>query len=138
MDGLELFALRRSNASLARRLEIIESILERSGLIDQVLDPGVVVDPAPGDFGRRPYADPVPWDINRFVGREIAIANGGWRIPQPADPATFDLSRLTKVQLEFALHSIEADRTRLAATEQLIKDQIKEQTASAGASAKRA
>jgi hypothetical protein len=46
------------------------------------------------------------------------------RIGKVADPAPPDVTRLSVVQLESALHSIAAERARLDSMEQLVKKQL--------------
>jgi hypothetical protein len=44
MDHLDLYALRRQNAFLARRLELVESFLEGTGIIEAALAGNVLDD----------------------------------------------------------------------------------------------
>jgi hypothetical protein len=138
VDGLDLYSLRRQNALLAQRLEFLEAILERSGIIDQVLGGvgGPSVDPGPEDLARAGgiagrwggwVSDPAPDDLGRpySFGRLIDLLRGG-RWPRPGDPSPVDISRFTKVQLEAALHTLAAERTRLDSMESLVKEQIKQ------------
>jgi hypothetical protein len=144
MDTLELYALRRQQAVMARKLELLEAILERSGILDAIVH-GPQVDPAPDDLGRiggiaglagaglagagglggfGPQVDPAPDDVVRWVyPNRINLAEILRRF-RPGDPAPIDISRFTKVQLEGALHSIAAERARLESMEGLIKEQL--------------
>ena len=83
-----------------------------------IADPG----PFPG-----PVADPAPWpnpiaDPAVFA-QSLAAATLG-RMGRVADPPPPDISRLTVVQLESALHSIAAERARLDSMEQMVKKQL--------------
>jgi hypothetical protein len=98
MDHLDLYALRRQNALLARRLELVESILEVTGIIEAALG-GRIFDDAIGHFGG-------------VIGAS-------------ADGAADDLGRLSRAQLEMTLHSITAERTRLDVFESMIQSEIK-------------
>lgn len=104
MDGLE-------NLMLRRRVEVIEAILERSGLVDSVLG------------SLHWHGDPPPDDIVRGGGL------GGFRfprpVPRPGDPPVWDFSRFSKAQLEGTLHSLAAERARLDAVETAVKEQLK-------------
>jgi hypothetical protein len=74
-----------------------------------------------GRFG--PISDPAPDDLGRF-----RWPFGEWRIPipipNPGDPAPIDFSRFSKVQLQLTLHQIGAERIRLEAMEEVIKEQL--------------
>jgi hypothetical protein len=139
LDG---YVLRRHNAQLVQRIELIEAILERAGIIDAVIGGiGPHVDPAPEDIGRiSTYSnagiagrlggwatDPSPDDYGR-VGiseRLIAALRSGFRPPRyDVDPSPRDLSRLSKAQLEVAIHGIAAERVRLDSMESLLKQQL--------------
>lgn len=104
MDGLETLMLRR-------RVELIEAILERAGIVDLVI-------------GHRPWpGDPGPEDISR--GRLGALS--WWRGPRPGptpDPAVTDIARLGRAELEATLHQIAAERARLDSVEGLVKEQL--------------
>jgi hypothetical protein len=52
---------------------------------------------------------------------------GGFRPPHGpiGDPAPIDFSRFSAAQLQASLHSINAEKTRLAALEELINQQLK-------------
>jgi hypothetical protein len=71
-------------------------------------------DPAPVDYSRI-YVDPPAWPW--------PVAGGGWGGYRPPwhgpipDPAPIDYSRLPVEQLEAALHSINAEKARLASAE---------------------
>lgn len=91
MDHLDLYALRRQNALLARRLELVESILEVTGIIDAAR-----------------------------AGRSFEGVRGA----RPGDPASLDLRRLSKAQLEATLRGIAAERNRLDAFESMIQDEM--------------
>ena len=92
-------------AALEARLERIESAL--LGRVPQVFDP------PPDDLGRwggfawtfRPF--PIPW-------------------PNPGDPVPMDISRLSRAQLQVSLEAIKAQRIRLDAVENMIKQQLKQ------------
>jgi hypothetical protein len=75
-----------------------------------------VVDPAPWP---NPIADPAT-----FAQSSLSAAALGRRIMTGVDPPPPDVSRLSVVQLESALHSIAAEKARLDSMEQLIKRQI--------------
>lgn len=106
MDGLELHILRR-------RLDVIESILMRSGLVDSVIG------------GRlSPVSDPSPDDPGRGGGWGWGGGFGGWHIPRPGDPPVWDIARLNKAQLQSVVHGIAAERTRLDAMEKAVKEQM--------------
>lgn len=108
--------------------------------------PNPIVDPAPwpyypGGWGRprwptpivdpgpfpTPVVDPAPWPNPiadpAVFGQSLAAATLG-RIGKVADPPPPDISRLSVVQLESALHSIAAERARLDSMEQLVKKQL--------------
>jgi hypothetical protein len=140
MDSLELFALRRQNVTLSRRLAIVESILEQAGIVDAVLQ-GPQVDPSPDDLGRAgalgglgglggpggglpPFADPAPDDIVRGVTINRQTLAEILRRFRPGDPAPVDISRFTRVQVESALHGIAAERARLDSLETMLREQI--------------
>ena len=74
--------------------------------------PGVVVDPAP-----------MPQTFDPAIFQSAVTAALG-RIGKVADPPPPDVSRLSAVQLESALHSIAAERARLDSMEQLVKKQL--------------
>ena len=74
--------------------------------------PGFVVDPAP---------QPQVFDPNLL---QSAAASLGRRIVSPIDPPPPDLTRLTVIQLESALHSIAAEKARLDSMEQMVKKQL--------------
>ena len=78
--------------------------------------PSPVVDPAPWPT---PVVDPAPW-----AGGQAAASTLLARIGHVGDPPPIDVGRLTASQLESALHTINAERSRLDATEQMIKQQI--------------
>jgi hypothetical protein len=140
---LQYYALQRQTAQLAQRLELLEQILDRAGLIDAVL----------GQLG--PNVDPAPIDVGRFTGVGARIAAGGMSDPPPddlgrgtlpvpgravttdqlveilrhfkhGDPAPTDISRFSKAQLDSALHDIAAERARLDSLEGMVKDQIQQ------------
>jgi hypothetical protein len=71
--------------------------------------PGFVVDPAPR-----------PQGIDPGVLQSSLSA----RIGRVADPPPPDITRLTVVQLESALHSIAAEKARLDSMEQMVKKQL--------------
>jgi hypothetical protein len=98
MDHLDIYALRRQNALLARRLQLVESILEVTGIMDAALG-GRVFDEATGQFGGA-------------IGAAV-------------DYRPDVLGRLSKAQLEMTLQNITAERTRLDAFENLIYNEIK-------------
>jgi hypothetical protein len=79
-----------------------------------------VVDPAPWPT---PVVDPAPWGGGYLPSRTTASTLFG-RIGQIGDPPPIDVSRLSISQLESALHTIAAERSRLDATEQMIKQQL--------------
>jgi hypothetical protein len=88
-------------AGVSARLDRLESVLDRLGPVS---------DPAPDDWGRYWRPGWGTW--------------GGWRPPRPGDPSPLDLSRLSRVQLELAVHEIAAERVRLDALEGMVKEQI--------------
>jgi hypothetical protein len=137
MDTLELYALRRQQALMARKLDLLESILERSGILDSIIQH---VDPPPDDLGRvsgfgglagggliggiSPVADPAPDDFVRWIGgNRINLAEILRRF-RPGDPAPIDISRFNRVQLESALASINAEKVRLESLESMVKGQL--------------
>jgi len=74
-------------------------------------------DPAPIDYSRI-YADPGPWPV---------YGGGGYRPPvhwPVGDPAPVDYSRLPAEQLESTLHSINAQKARLASAEEQVTAQL--------------
>ncbi len=74
-------------------------------------------DPAPIDYNRI-YADPGPWPI---------YGGGGYRPPTHwpvGDPAPIDYSSLPAEQLESTLHSINAQKARLASIEEQVSAQL--------------
>ena len=86
--------------------------------------PNPIADPGPFPT---PVVDPAPWpnpiaDPATFA-QSLAAATLG-RIGKVADPPPPDISRLSVVQLESALHSIAAERARLDSMEQLVKKQL--------------
>jgi len=108
--------------------------------------PSPVVDPAPwpgggwggGWGGWRPpitISDPPPWPgfvvdpapppqvFDPGVLQSSASAALG-RIGRIGDPPPPDLTRLTVIQLESALHSIAAEKARLDSMEQMVKRQL--------------
>lgn len=134
MDRLEMYALQRQHQTLARRLELVEAILERSGIIEAVVQ-GPRTDPPPDDLGRLgglaglfggivPIADPAPDDVVRWIGAGRLNLAEILRRFKPGDPAPIDISRFTKVQLESAMHSIAAERARLDSLESMVKEQM--------------
>jgi hypothetical protein len=91
------------NKSLEERVSRLESIVSQAGSRFAV---GAIVDPAG------------PW-------------GGGWGgvyyppVHGPiGDPAPTDFSRFSAAQLQSALHSIRAEKTRLGAMEELINQQL--------------
>jgi len=105
--------------------------------------PSPVVDPTPWPYGwgrphwphaisdpgpfPTPVVDPAPWpnpiaDPATFAQSITASMRG--RIGTIADPVPPDVTRLSVVQLESALHSIAAERARLDSMEQLVKKQL--------------
>jgi hypothetical protein len=104
--------------------------------------PSPVVDPAPWPYGwgrprfiadpapyPHPIVDPAPWpnpiaDPAVFAQSLAASQSLAARIGRVADPAPPDVTRLSVVQLESALHSIAAERARLDSMEQLINKQL--------------
>lgn len=105
MDPLEI-------RMLNRRIDLLEQIVEQAGLADKL----------------RPHADPAPDDPVRGGIFTSPVAGGRIRIPipRPGDPAPIDFSRLSKVQLQAALHEVAAERARLDSVEALIKEQIEQ------------
>ena len=89
--------------------------------------PSPVVDPAP--WPPSPVVDPAPWpnpivdpaSIDRV--RATAAANFA-RVGPIGDPPPIDISRFTASQLESALHTINAERSRLDSMETMIKQQL--------------
>ncbi len=74
-------------------------------------------DPAPIDYNRV-YGDPAPWPI---------YGGGGYRPPvhwPVGDPAPIDYSSLPAEQLESTLHSINAQKARLASLEEQVTAQL--------------
>ena len=101
--------------------------------------PSPVVDPAPWPYGwgrpRWPHAiadpapfptpvvDPAPWP-NPIADPAVFAQSLAGRIGRVADPAPPDVTRLSLVQLESALHSLAAERARLDSMEQMLKKQL--------------
>lgn len=81
-------------------------------IVDPGPYPGVVVDPAP-----------TPQTFDPAIFQSAASAALG-RIGRVADPPPIDITRLSAVQLESALHSIAAERARLDSMEQMVKKQL--------------
>jgi hypothetical protein len=78
---------------------------------------GPIGDPAPIDYSRI-YADPGPWPI---------YGGGGYRPPihwPIGDPAPVDYTQLPAEQLEGTLHSINAQKARLASIEEQVTAQL--------------
>jgi hypothetical protein len=92
-----------SLVEFAMRLDRLESLV--SGRFPPIGDP------APDDWGR-------PWWGRRWQ----------WQVPiprpDPGDPVPFDISRLSRVQLQLSLESIKAERIRLDALEEQVNRQI--------------
>ncbi len=104
--------------------------------------PSPVVDPAPWPYGwgrprfiadpapyPHPVVDPAPWpnpiaDPAVFAQSQAAAAARIGQIRPIGDPPPPDISRLSVVQLESALHSIAAEKARLDSMEQLINKQL--------------
>jgi hypothetical protein len=104
--------------------------------------PSPVVDPAPYPYGwgRPPrwISDPAPFPGGGFVVdpapppqvfdpgifQSTASASLAARIGRVADPPPPDISRLSVIQLESALHSLAAERARLDSMEQMINKQL--------------
>ena len=79
--------------------------------------PRPIGDPAPIDYSRI-YADPGPWPV---------YGGGGYRPPvhwPVGDPAPVDYSSLPAEQLESTLHSINAQKARLASIEEQVTAQL--------------
>ena len=68
-------------------------------------------------------ADPAPWGGGNLSSHTAASTLFG-RIGRIGDPPPTDVSRLSVSQLESALHTIAAERSRLDATEQMITQQL--------------
>jgi hypothetical protein len=110
MDRLEMLLLNR-------RLDLIESLLTRSGLVDAVMR------------GRSPIpiGDPSPDDPVRGGGIDWGsiLGGGGWPPTRPdVDNPPFDLGRFDASQLQATLHQIAAARTRLDALEATVKQRL--------------
>lgn len=82
--------------------------------------PHPVVDPAPWPT---PVVDPAPWHFRPTAAPATASAAFG-RIGPIGDPPPIDVSRFSVVQLEAALHSINAEKARLSSMETLITQQL--------------
>lgn len=82
-------------------------------VVDPLPWPQPVVDPLPWP---QPVVDPVPRPSFQAAGAAAAFG----RIGHVADPPPIDLSRLSLAQLEAALHSLHAEKSRLEAMEGLI------------------
>ena len=88
--------------------------------------PGAVVDPA---VFHRPVVDPAVFHrpgavVDPAPTQFAATAAALGRIGPIGDPPPPDVSRLSAVQLQAALHSIAAERARLDSMENLIKQQL--------------
>jgi hypothetical protein len=96
-----------SLVEFAMRLERLESLF--AGRFPPIGDP------APDDWGRPWYGRRWQWQVPIPIPR-----------PDPGDPVPFDISRLSRVQLQLSLESIKAERIRLDALEEQVKRQIGE------------
>lgn len=104
--------------SIEERLARLEAgmVARRSPVLGPQVDPAPwgpmppIVDPGP--WGPYPYPYPRPYPRP-------------YPDPNPVDPSPIDFSRLTRVQLDTILHSINAEKIRLDALENQIKDEIK-------------
>jgi hypothetical protein len=115
MDGLEVLLLRR-------RLDLLESIIERSGLLDAVVSSGFRPVPWPGD--------PSPDD----PGRGGLPGGGGLRAPiadiirtkitPKGDPSPIDFARLDRSQLEAVRHDLHAQLSELQSLIQQVDKQL--------------
>jgi hypothetical protein len=83
--------------------------------------PHPIVDPGPFPT---PVVDPAPMPGGGVVSQSALSAATLGRIGHVGDPPPFDISRLTAIQLEAALHSITAEKARLDSMEATIKKQI--------------
>jgi len=82
--------------------------------------PTPVVDPAPWPT---PVVDPAPWGGGYLTSSQAASTLFG-RIGHVGDPPPIDVSRLSISQLETALHTINAEKSRLDSLETMIKQQL--------------
>lgn len=102
--------------------------------------PHPIADPAPypwygGGYFRRPIPIPGPSPIvdsatfagavpSQFTTQAASAQSLLGRIGHVGDPPPIDVSRFSVVQLEAALHSIAAEKARLASMETMIKQQL--------------
>jgi hypothetical protein len=97
---------------LDARLTKVESTLSQFQSGASALRYGPIVDPGPDPWGGGGYGGWGGW--------------GGWR-PTPfpiPDPAPIDYSRLSAETLEATLHSINAQKARLASVEALVTQHL--------------
>lgn len=99
-------------AKLTARIDSLEKALGR-------LPKGPVTDPPPDPWPWPHWPYPRPWPWPRWP----------WPDPLPPgpiiDPPPFDLSQLTRPQLELALEQIKSQRVKLDAQEKAIHTQLK-------------
>ena len=100
------------NALITSRLNALEALIAHGALGDDV---DVIADPAPDGGG------PIPG--GRIPGGRIP-GGFGPDIGPVADPAPFELERLSKVQLESRLADIEFTRKKLDSLEGMLKEQL--------------
>lgn len=81
--------------------------------------PGVITDPGPTHF--RPVVDPAAF-ASAAQPQMTATALG--RIGPIGDPPPIDVSRFSIAQLEATLHSIAAEKARLASMETMVTQQL--------------
>jgi hypothetical protein len=101
---------------LRRRVDVLESIIAQSGLLEAIAGRGF--------GGHTPVVDPPPDDFTRAAAARPLVGSVIGRVPWRVDPPPIDISRLNRAQLQAALHEIAAERARLESTEALIKDHL--------------
>lgn len=95
------------NSLIVSRLNALETLIARGGF-----DIGTVADPAPDGGG---------FSGGGVIGGAGGIIGG---IGPIADPAPFELERLSKVQLESRLADVDFARRKLDSMEQILKEAL--------------
>lgn len=94
----------------------LDELTARISRLESVFQRMPNVDPAPDDWG---------WGGLSHIGRLFRRFPFPFPDPNPGDPVTVDFSRLNRVQLELWQAHIQAERIRLDALENTIKEQLK-------------
>lgn len=108
-------------------------------VVDPTPWPHPVVDPLPWPWPH-PIVDPVPWPrpvvdpatFSAAAQSRAAVAASLGRVGPIGDPPPIDVSRFSVVQLEATLHSINAEKARLASLEALVTKQLEKAKAEQG------